>query len=54
MECPYYEWHDGGTLGTDVYYCRLIQNGVSEAKHDCSCRSDSGWSECTYYKQYAR
>lgn len=53
MQCPYYEWRDGGLFGTDVYFCKLIQNGVSEAKSYC-CKSDSAWAECTYYKQYAR
>lgn len=54
MECPYYEWKDGGFFGTDTYYCRLCQNSVSESKHDNYCRSDSAWSECDIYKRYAR
>ena len=54
MECPHYEWKDGGFLGTDQYYCNLCQNCVSEAKHDYYCRSDSNWSECDIYKRYAQ
>lgn len=52
MECPHYEWQDGGFLGTDKYYCKLCQNCVSEAKHDYYCRSDSNWTECDIYKKY--
>ncbi len=52
MECPHYEFVDGGLFGTDKYYCDLCHNNVSEAKHDYYCRSDSNWDECDIYKKY--
>ena len=48
MYCPHYHYNSGD------YYCDLLQNNVSEAKHDCFCTDMNGtnYESCDVYNKY--
>lgn len=48
MDCPYYDYNGG------CYKCNLVNNSVSEAKHDNYCTDYNGtnYDNCDIYKRY--